>query len=140
MGGSRGLDTDARQADAIDAADDALAAPPMNSLMSIGSEEHRHLRRAIPADKPLPRTLKWAAGLPPNVQPTALLRQYPRIANVIAATWDHGTSLRSYMSCLFSDNRGGRQGFPPAVLDELVALKRYHDSVSPGRAPTSGPG
>src|SRR5260370_32545984 len=70
------------------------------SRMSVGLEEHKHLRKAPRADMPLARTLKWVASLPPNVQPTALLRHYARIANGIAATWGHATSLRSYMDCL----------------------------------------
>src|SRR6266478_262755 len=85
------------------------------SRMSVGLEEHKHLRTATPADMPLPRTLKWVASLPLNVQPTALLRHYARIANVIAATWGHAASLRSYMDCLLSDTRANRQGFPPEV-------------------------
>lgn len=98
------------------------------SGMSVRLEEHRHLRKAAPANTPLPRTLKWVATLPPNVQPTALLRHYARIANVIAATWGHATSLRSYMDCLFSDNRGNREGFPPEVLSELSTLRDYLDA------------
>jgi hypothetical protein len=115
-----------------DTTEEKLLPRGTTSRMDVGFEEYKHLRRAEPACKPLPRTLKWAASLPPNVQPTALLRQYARVANVIAATWQHATSLRSYMDCLFSDNRGARQGFPPEVLRELIALKRYHDSVKDG--------
>ena len=120
------------QEDAIE--EETVAARNTTSRMSVDFEEYKHLRNAAPAGKPLPRTLKWVATLPPNVQPTALLRQYARIANVIAATWQHPTSLRSYLDCLFSDNRGNRQGFPPEVLNELIALKRYHDSLKSGRA------
>lgn len=120
------------QEDAIE--EETVAARNTVSRMSVDHEEYKHLRNAVPADKPLPRTLKWVATLPPNVQPTALLRQYARIANVIAATWWHPTSLRSYLDCLFSDNRGNRRGFPPEVLNELIALKRYHDSIKAGTA------
>jgi hypothetical protein len=102
------------------------------SQMSVALEEHKHLRNAAPADKLLPRTSRWVASLPPSVQPTALLRHYPRIANVIAATWGHATSLQSYINCLFNDNRGTRRGFPPEVLGELVALKRHHDTLEAG--------
>ncbi len=112
--------------------EERLAPRRTTSKTSVGLEEHRHLRNAAPADKPLPRTLNWVASLPPDVRPTALLRRYARIANVIAATWGHATSLRSYMDCLFSENRGTRQGFPPEVLSELVALKRYHDTLETG--------
>ena len=102
------------------------------SRMSIGLEEYKHLRKTAPTARPLPRTLNWVASLPPSVRPTALLRHYARIANVIAATWAHETSLRSYMDCLFNDGRGTRQGFPPEVLSELVAIKRYHDNLKAG--------
>ena len=115
-----------------DTIEEKLVPRGTTSRMDIGFEEHRQLRRAEPACKPLPRTLRWVASLPPNVQPTALLRHYARIANVMAATWEHSTSLRSYMDCLFSDNRGNRQGFPQDVLRELVALKRYHESLKAG--------
>jgi len=110
-----------------EAIEERLALRDTTFQMSGGLEEHKRRRHATPADKPLPRTLAWLASLPPNVQPTALIRRYPRIANVIAATWGHATSLRSYMDCLYSENRGTHRGFPLEVLRELVALKRYHD-------------
>ena len=87
------------------------------------------VRKASPASAPLPRTFEWVASLPCDVQPTALLRRYPRIANVIAAAWRDSKALRSYMDCLFTDDRGNRQGFPPDVLGELLALREYYDSV-----------
>ncbi|OLC67196.1 MAG: hypothetical protein AUH79_04725 [Betaproteobacteria bacterium 13_1_40CM_4_64_4] len=89
------------------------------------------MRKASPAGKPLPRTLEWLASLPPEVQRTALLRHYARIANVIAAAWRDPKALRSYMDCLLSDDRGNRRGFPPDVLRELLALREYYDSVGP---------
>ena len=92
-------------------------------------EEHEGLRKASPASEPLPRTLEWMASLPPNVQPTALLRHYARIANVIAATWHESRTLQSYMDCLVADDRGNRRGFPPDVLRELNALREYYDSL-----------
>jgi len=52
------------------------------------------LRKAAPANEPLARTLEWIASLPADVQPTALLRHYARIANVIAAVWYD--NLREY--------------------------------------------
>jgi hypothetical protein len=85
--------------------------------------------KAAPASQPLPRTLEWLASLPADVQPTALLRDYARIANVIAAVWRDPKSLRSYMDCLITDDRGSRRGFPPDVLLELAALRQYYDSL-----------
>ncbi len=117
---------------ADEAMEERLVPHHTTSHMSVGLEEPMRLRNAAQADKPLARTLKWVASLPPDVKPTALLRRYARIANVIAATWGHATSLRSYMDCLFSEKRGIREGFPPEVLSELVALKRYHDTLEMG--------
>ena len=80
-------------------------------------------RKAAPANVPLPRTLDWAEDLPSSVKPTALLRQYARIANVLAATWDDPKALSPYMDGLLRDNRGNRKGFPPDILSELLALR-----------------
>ena len=106
-----------------------LASGRTRSQVNVDLEERRRLRSAKPAEVALPRTLRWVASLPPEVQPTALVRRYARIANVIAATWGHATSFRSYMDCLFRSDRETRQGFPRDVLGELIALKRYHDAL-----------
>ena len=88
-------------------------------------EEYKRRRKAQPVNVPLLRTLDWVERLPPSVKPTALLRQYARIANVIAATWDDPNSFRSYVDCLFRNDRGNRKGLPPDVLLELHALREY---------------
>ena len=98
------------------------------SQMSVELEEHQHLRTAAPANKPLRRTLTWVASLPPDVQPTALMRHFVRIANLIAATWGNPRFFDTYMESLLADKRGTRRGFPPDVLAELVALQRYRDT------------
>jgi hypothetical protein len=98
-------------------------------------EGQESLRKASPASAPLPRTFEWVASLPADVQPTALMRHYPRIANVIAAAWRDSKALRSYMDCLFTDTRGNRQGFPPDVLGELLALREYYDTVDTANPP-----
>ena len=41
-------------------------------------------RRARPINQALPATLKWFESLPPEIQPGALMRDFPRIANQIA--------------------------------------------------------
>jgi len=93
-------------------------------------EEHKRRRKTTPASVPLPRTLNWVESLPSSVKPTALLRQYPRIANVFAATWEDPVALSSYIACLFLDDRGDRKGFAPDVLSELVALRDYHAKLA----------
>ena len=102
-----------------------------SSQGALPKEDYKRLRKAAPASEPLARTLEWSASLPPNVQPQALLRHYARVVNVIAAVWHDPKSLRSYMDCLCTNERGNRQGFPPNVLHELLELREYYDSLEP---------
>ena len=95
---------------------------------SCREEEYKRRRKAQPVNVPLLRTLAWAERLPPSVKPTALLRQYARIANVIAATWDDQNAFASYVDGLFRNDRGNRKGLPPDVLLELQALREYRAS------------
>ena len=88
----------------------------------------KHMRKAAPANVPLRRTLEWVESLPPPLRPHVLVSHFPRIANLIAAAWGDQKSLRVYIESLFTDNRGNRRGFPPDVLSELIALRRYHDT------------
>ena len=101
----------------------------VNSVKSLqdssDEEELKRRRKGEPANVPLPRTLDWVERLPSGVKPTALLRHYARIANVIAVTWDDPISFRSYMHCLCGNDRGSRKGFPPEILGELLALQEY---------------
>jgi hypothetical protein len=92
----------------------------------IDHEEHRRLREAAPADGLLPRTLRWFAALPRDVRPARLLRDYPRVANLIAATWRDSRVFDAYMDSLLTDKRGNRRGFPADVQRELLALAVQH--------------
>jgi hypothetical protein len=98
--------------------------------VNIEQDEYAHLRKAVPVNKPFFRTLMWSADLPREIQPRALLHRYARVANLIAAAWGDPECFRAYMDGLFTDSRGGRQGFPPDVLRELLALQRYYDTSS----------
>ena len=99
-----------------------------SSQISLEHDKYQHLRKAAPVNRPLHRTLMWVASLPRDIHPTALLRRYARIANLIAAAWGDPKCFCAYMESLFTDNRGNRRGFPPDVLSELVALQRYYDT------------
>src|SRR5215467_15159757 len=90
---------------------------------------YEHLRKGAPANSAFPRTLKWADELPPRVKPVALMRQFPRIANLIAAAWDDLVQFEMYMDSLLTDKRGGRNGFPTDVIAELGALDIYRHTV-----------
>ena len=105
------------------------------SRMSVGSEEHKRVRKAAPANVPLPRTLTWVASLPPNFQPNGLVRHFARIANLIAATWEDPKAFDAYIESLLTDKRGNRRGFPSDILSELVALQRYHNTLRKDDSP-----
>jgi type IV pilus assembly protein PilE len=85
-----------------------------------------HLRRAQPTESLLARTVLWIHRLPEPVQPHALAKQYARIANLLCAVWQDVAACRKYFTELLVDNRGGREGFPQAVLQEIQALQEYY--------------
>lgn len=103
--------------------------------------DYRLLRKATPTKRVFPRTMLWVEMLPSEIRPIALLRRYPRIANLIASVWGAPQCLNTYMESLLTDQRGNRRGFPPDVLQELISLRRYYDNnpVRPSQANTGEP-
>jgi hypothetical protein len=87
------------------------------------------LRRAVPVTQPVPAAFKWIARLPQEVRPLNLLRQYPRIANNLALHWPDANAFRHCLYDLLIDKRGGRQGFPQPVLQDLLQLREYVDHL-----------
>ena len=108
-----------------------LAHPPAASQISLEADRYQPLRKSAPVNKAFQRTLTWANSLPDDIRPIAVLRRYPRIANLIVAVWADRKCFHAYMESLLTDRRGGRRGFPPDVLAELISLKRYHDTLEP---------
>jgi hypothetical protein len=108
---------------------------------------------AVPGDEPLrwaeqrspervadrmihPRTQHWMQTLPAGLWPMHLASRYPRIANQLALAWpDRALSERSFAQVL-ADDRGGRQGFPREVAEELLRLRRHRLAL--GEAPAPG--
>jgi hypothetical protein len=72
------------------------------------------------------KAAQWLGRLPDGAQPLELSRAFPRIVNQIAAVWrDEG--LTDYaLGVLLTDTRGGRQGFPLAIVRELEILCELH--------------
>ena len=85
-----------------------------------------HLRRAQPALVLLPRTIVWIALLPKVVRPTALASRFARIANLICLLWGDRLTCGKYLAELLTADRGGRRGFPIAVLREIEGLQAFH--------------
>ena len=91
-------------------------------------------RKAVPATFLLPNTQKWLDALPRGVQPHALCKLYPRIANLIAAMWADTEGPSAYFDELLLDRRRGRRGFPPDVMNDLRALRDCHAALYPNAA------
>ena len=85
-----------------------------------------HLRRAQPVTVLLPRTACWLAEIPEKFRPAALASHFPRIANLICATWADPSARGKYLEDLLAGNRPNRKGFPPQVLRELQRLHSVH--------------
>jgi hypothetical protein len=88
-------------------------------------------RKAAPAAFLLPNTRKWLDALPRGVQPHALRKLYPRIANLIAAMWADREGPGPYFDELLVDWRRGRRGFPPDVMNDLRVLRDCHAALYP---------
>jgi hypothetical protein len=106
-------------------------AKPMKRDPAIETGTEAAQRKRAPTDETLPKTATWAAKLPHDIRPLALLRTFPRIANLLAASWTEPTAFRPYIDELFVDIRGNRQGFPPEVMEELFALRAYYEDMHP---------
>ena len=93
-------------------------------------------RRSEPLNHPLPATSRWVETFPEAVKPVALLQQFPRIANLLARSWNDNELLRQHLESLLVDRRQGRRGFPPDVYNELLTLREFAEGRYP--ASTSG--
>ena len=98
--------------------------------------DYRGLRRRQPLDDALPVTIRWVAKLPAEVRPAAMLKQFPRIANVIARAWTDAAEIQAVVDDLLVDRRGGRQGFPLEVTEELLVLRDYYQGRYPNGVST----
>jgi hypothetical protein len=115
----------------------ASAGAPDETRQSAAQPSGSFVRKAAPANEPFPATFRWIAGLPDDLRPLALLKQFPRIANTLAQAWHDPAAFREYMFDLLIDRRGGRQGFPQEVRSELLKLRAYFDHIHP-HVPTVG--
>ena len=82
-------------------------------------------RKAQPANIVLPATRRWASELPWGLEPQALLRQFPRIANRIANAWNDASACRMIFEDLLVNRRPQRKGFSPDVVQELLRLRAH---------------
>jgi len=101
----------------------------MAALMNDSLEEISARRRPQPPESLQSDTIRWLAGLPVDVRPTALPIEYVRIANALARVWPDHRRCPEYFDELLIDQRGGRQGFPFEVALEIAGLKDHYETV-----------
>lgn len=78
--------------------------------------------------------------LPGLIYPQALVNQFARIANRIAELRYDEPQLQDYFESLLNDNRAGRRGFPPSVLQDIQCLcEMMMEPVTPAPGPCLGP-
>lgn len=58
--------------------------------------------------------------------PTQLEQRFDRILSEIVRLWDTH-QIHDYLSDLLIDRRGGRQGFPPEVVAEIIRVREFRE-------------
>ena len=98
---------------------------------AVDDSEWAGRRKAQPAQVILAPTRHWMNSLPPDYRPQSLAIRFPRIANLIAASWDNPKECSAYIYSLLHDERGGREGFPPEVQKDIADLRFYFAMLHP---------
>ncbi len=84
-----------------------------------------------------PHTQAWLRSLPGSRWPMNLASRFPRVANHLALVWPDRVLCDRAFERLMNDDRAGRQGFPPPVQAELMALKRLRTEQDMAASPAS---
>lgn len=80
-----------------------------------------------------PATAQWLNGFPSRVVPANCAEHYPRIVNRIHQLWTSPAHLKMYLQDLVLDKRGGRQGFPHGIAEELEVFRQYCEVLYPSQ-------
>lgn len=67
---------------------------------------------------------------PADVYKSDLEMKYPNVLTAIQSMWGY-KELNTYFSKLTMDDRGGREGFPPEVWEEIHLLLKLHQELVP---------
>lgn len=109
-------------------------------MFPVGQLPHPHASKAVKGWQALRRaprhndealtgtTRAWLRKLPHSRRPQRLCVLFPRVANLIAWCWNDATTLPQVLDDLLVDKRGGRKGFPRAVIVELKRLREFADN------------
>jgi hypothetical protein len=99
-------------------------------------------RRQLPsaADRALTgRALEWLVQLAPALRPARTSQRFPRLVNGLATLWADAPRAVAAIDDLLVDRRGGRQGLPDDVQNELKALLEHLRRSAPAKQPGHTP-
>jgi hypothetical protein len=102
----------------------ALRSPSTPSMRSRASDA----AASAAADRLSPLSQRWVKSLPAAVRPLELCNRFPRVANRLALCWNYVDLVESVFNELLVDHRGGREGFPTPVANELLRLHAFHEA------------
>ncbi len=71
----------------------------------------------------MPSARNWLDTLPKGVRPIHLQRMFPRICNGIQRRWKSAPDINAYLAEKEMSARSHRQGFPPLIKEELLAIR-----------------
>ena len=80
-------------------------------------------------------TRAWLRKLPAGRRPQQLCVHYPRVANLIAWHWRDAVRAHEVLDELLTDRRGGRVGFPQAIVHELRRLRDFNPRIGEADQP-----
>lgn len=76
----------------------------------------------------------WLDTLPKGVRPIHLQMLFPRICNGIQRLWNSAPDVDAYLAEKEMSERPDRQGFPPIIKEELLAIRVHWMRRQAGRA------
>lgn len=101
----------------------ALSLEPQNPLPPRRASLPAATAAGTPKEQLPPETVRWIVSLPAAARPLHLFLHYPKLGNRLALLWDNTADAQNFFNELLMDMRGGRQGFPQEVFDDLMRLQ-----------------
>ncbi len=74
-------------------------------------------------------TPKVPAAVMPDL--SVIEERFPKISEKISLLWG-SIALQEYLNKTIFDERGGRQGFPLAIVSALMRIHEHHEKLIPG--------
>lgn len=115
---------------------DAQERDSVPGLASVPAPKGNQKESAEAPRKPMSEQAeRWFSFLPKQVRPNVMRCKFPHILETLATAWGDPVKLDNEFKALALVDRGSRQGFPFAVIQELHCVRDYYfDEVNPQAA------